>query len=178
MDNPLTLALILIALGLVLLIAEVFLPTGGVLFVASVVLIVGGIVLVFYFGDTYTGFLTLLGVFVITPVVTGLAFDLWRKSPLSRQLILPGADADDATVATMPVNLELEQLRGRLGRAVSPLRPSGVVDFDGRRIDALTEGIMVEPGTWVRCIDVRAGRVLVRPTEPPQLTDLENLKLT
>jgi membrane-bound serine protease (ClpP class) len=178
MDNPLTLALILIVLGLVLLIAEVFLPSGGVLFVASVVLIVGGIAVVFYFGDTYTGFLTLLGVFVVTPIVAGLAFHIWRKSPLSRQLILQGAEEDDATVATMPVNLELEQLRGRFGRAVSPLRPSGVVDFDGRRIDALTEGIMVEPGTWVRCIDVRAGHVLVRPMDPPQLNDLENLKIT
>ena len=73
----------------------------------------------------------------------------------------------------MPVNLELEQYRGRIGRAISALRPSGVVDFDGRRVDVITEGMMVEPGQWVRCIDVRTGRVLVRPVEKANLGDLE-----
>jgi hypothetical protein len=33
---------------------------------------------------------------------------------------------------------------------------------------------MIEPGQWVRCIDVRAGKVIVRPVErPPDLGDLE-----
>jgi hypothetical protein len=33
--------------------------------------------------------------------------------------------------------------------------------------------MMVEPGQWVRCIDVRAGRVVVRAVERPDLGDLE-----
>ncbi len=83
------------------------------------------------------------------------------------------APPEDATVASMPVNQELEQLKGRIGRALSALRPAGVVDFDGRRIDTVTEGMMVDPGQWVRCIDVRAGRVVVRPVEKPDIGDLE-----
>ena len=74
----------------------------------------------------------------------------------------------------MPVNLELEALRGRYGRAASDLRPSGVVDFDGKRIDAISEGVMVQVGAWVRCIDVKAGRVLVRQVDKPDLGDLES----
>ena len=81
--------------------------------------------------------------------------------------------ADDDTFATMPVNQELEVLRGRFGKAISSLRPAGVVDFDGRRVDTLTEGMMVEPGQWVRCVDVRAGKVIVRPAERPSISDLE-----
>jgi membrane-bound serine protease (ClpP class) len=53
------------------------------------------------------------------------------------------------------------------------LRPSGVVDFDGKRIDVITEGMMVAVGGWVRCVDVRAGKVVVRPSEAPNLKDLE-----
>ena len=60
-----------------------------------------------------------------------------------------------------------------IGRTLSALRPAGVVDFDGRRVDTLTEGMMVDPGTMVRCIDVRAGKVVVRPIEKPDLGDLE-----
>ena len=58
----------------------------------------------------------------------------------------------------MPVNLELERLRGRVGRALSDLRPSGVCDFDGWRVDTITEGMMVEAGQSVRCVDVRGGQ--------------------
>jgi membrane-bound serine protease (ClpP class) len=77
----------------------------------------------------------------------------------------------------MPVNLELEQLRGRYGRALSDLRPSGVCDFDGWRVDTITEGMMVEAGQWVRCVDVRAGKVVVRPADKPTPDDLENVQL-
>jgi membrane-bound serine protease (ClpP class) len=83
------------------------------------------------------------------------------------------APPEDATMAALPVNQELEHLKGRIGRALSALRPAGVVDFDGRRIDTITEGMMVEPGQLVRCIDVRAGKVVVRPIEKPDLGDLE-----
>ena len=38
----------------------------------------------------------------------------------------------------------------------------------------LRASIPVEPGTWVRCIDVKAGRVLVRPVDKPDLGELEN----
>ena len=68
---------------------------------------------------------------------------------------------------------ELEELRGRFGRTLSALRPSGVTDFDGRRVDTITEGMMVEPGQWVRCVDVRAGKVIVRPADKPDLGGLE-----
>jgi membrane-bound serine protease (ClpP class) len=45
--------------------------------------------------------------------------------------------------------------------------------FDGKRVDVMTEGMMVADGEWVRCVDVRAGKVIVRPTEAPKLSDLE-----
>lgn len=170
----LTVALALIGGGLLLLIAELFLPTGGILAAISVALIVIGITVPFFYGDPASGLLTLLGVCVVVPIVVSVMMNLAPRTPLVRRMIREGPVADDDTVASMPVIVELEQLRGRLGRAVSPLRPSGVVDFDGRRIDTLTEGMMVEPGTWVRCIDVKAGRVLVRPVDKPDLGDLEN----
>jgi len=92
---------------------------------------------------------------------------------MGRRFFLHGPD-EDSTLASMPVNLELEQLRGRVGRTLSPLRPAGVVDFDGRRIDTITEGMMVEPGQWVRCVDVKAGKVIVRPVDKPDLGRLES----
>ncbi len=171
MDN-LTLAYVLIVVGLLLLAAELFLTTGGLLFVLSVAALVVGVALTFFYGDSSTGLLTLVGVFIALPIVAGTALYFWPRTPMGRRMFQLGPD-EDATVATMPVNMELEQLRGRFGRAVSALRPAGVADFDGRRIDVITEGMMVEPGAYVRCIDVKAGKVLVRPMDRPKLEDLE-----
>ncbi len=168
----LVLAFLLILIGLLLLTAELFLPS-GLFFVLAVCAIVGGVVMTFL-NDTYTGWLTLVLVFVVVPVLGGFLFHYWPRTPMGRRLFLTGTD-EDATLASMPVNVELEQLRGRLGRAVSPLRPSGIVEFDGRRIDTITEGMMVDAGEWVRCIDVKAGKVIVRHVTRPDLTDLETM---
>jgi membrane-bound serine protease (ClpP class) len=171
-SSYLSLGLALVGIGFLLLLAELFLPTGGVLMVLSGAGIAIGVAMTF-FHDTTAGLVTLAGVFVALPVVAGLFFYLWPKTPMGRRFFLTAA-TEDATVAAMPVNQELEQLKGRIGRALSALRPAGVVDFDGRRVDTITEGMMVEPGQTVRCIDVRAGRVVVRPVDKPDLGGLEN----
>jgi membrane-bound serine protease (ClpP class) len=172
MDSSfLTLGVVLIGLGFVLLAAELFLPTGGVLMMLSGASIAVGVALTFFY-NTAAGVWTLLGVFVAVPIVGGVLFRLWPRTPLGKQFILT-APPEDATVAALPVHQELEQLKGRIGRTLSALRPAGVVDFDGRRVDTITEGMMVDPGQLVRCIDVRAGRVIVRPVEKPNLGDLE-----
>jgi membrane-bound serine protease (ClpP class) len=175
MDN-LTLAYVLIGLGLALLLAELFLPTGGVLFVLSVGALVVGVAMTFSY-DQSTGVVTLIAVFVAIPLLGAIAFHYWPKTPLGKRFFLSGPD-QDATVASMPVNLELEQLRGRYGRSISALRPAGVTEFDGRRVDTMSEGPLIEPGQWVRCIDVKAGRVIVRQIEkPPDLAAFDTTAL-
>jgi membrane-bound serine protease (ClpP class) len=157
--------------------AELFVPTSGILFALAMCGLLGGVVMVFlYSTDPFLGWITLLGLIVAVPSAGRLLLALWPRTAVGRSLQLQGPD-EDATIASMPVNVELEQLRGKIGRALSALRPGGVVDFEGKRIDTVTEGMMVEPGEWVRCIDVRAGRVVVRPVPKPDLDKLENLEL-
>ncbi|OAI54511.1 hypothetical protein AYO44_14815 [Planctomycetaceae bacterium SCGC AG-212-F19] len=177
MDQTLALALMLIAAGLVLLLGDLFLYSGFIAVVA-LVLIGIGVVLPFYYGQTSTGIFTLVGVVIVVPAMVYAMLQYTSRTSAGRRFVLRAEPDDDVTVANMPVIAELEQLRGRVGKAVSPLRPSGTVDFDGRRIDVLTESIMVAEGTWVRCIDVKAGRVVVRPIDQPNLTDLENADFT
>jgi membrane-bound serine protease (ClpP class) len=168
---------ILIALGLLLLIAELFIPTGGVLFVLSVASLVVGVGMTYYINPAAFVF-TLVGVIVGGGVLFGAAFYYWPKTKVGKRFFLASPD-EDATLASTPVNQELEQLRGHYGKTLSDLRPAGVTDFNGRRVDTITEGIMIGAGQWVRCIDVQAGKVVVRPVEkPPDLGDLEPHDLT
>jgi membrane-bound serine protease (ClpP class) len=172
-SSVLALSLTLIGTGILVLLADFFVPSGGILSALGLVAVLLGVGLPFYYGDSSTGMYTLVGTAIVLPALLGLMFHYWPKTPMGRRLFQTGSE-EDATIASMPVIAELEMLRGRVGRAVSPLRPSGVADFEGRRIDVLTEGLMVEEGTWVRCIDVKVGKVIVRPIDEPKLSDLEN----
>jgi membrane-bound ClpP family serine protease len=140
--DTLTLAYGLIAVGLVLMAGELLIPTHGMLFALGFGAEIIGVALTFRYGLS-TGVVTLLVVVVVVPLVGGVLLRLWPKTPLGKRLFLPGPD-DDETVANMPVNLELERLRGRYGRALSALRPCGLVDFDGKRVDTMTSGEMIE----------------------------------
>jgi membrane-bound serine protease (ClpP class) len=170
--TTLMLAYMLIAAGLVLMAAELFLPTHGILFGLGLAGEMVGVILAFGAGFS-TGVTTLAVVVVVVPLVAAVALYIWPRTPMGRRLVLHAPD-DDAAVANMPATLELERLRGKFGRTVSALRPCGVVVFDGRRVDTMTEGEMIDPERWVRCVDVRGGRVIVRQVDaPPDLGEMD-----
>jgi membrane-bound serine protease (ClpP class) len=58
--------------------------------------------------------------------------------------------------------LTLHHLIGQFGRALTPLRPSGVVDFEGRRLDGLAEEGLIPAGTLVKAISIRGNQLVVR----------------
>ena len=54
---------------------------------------------------------------------------------------------------------------GAEGVAVTALKPVGTVDFDGRRVQAISEGGFILAGTRVRVVRVEGSNVFVRVTE-------------
>lgn len=52
-------------------------------------------------------------------------------------------------------------LLGQTGTAVTLLRPAGTADFGPDRIDVVTDGDFIEPGTPIRVIAVEGARVVV-----------------
>ncbi len=172
----LPLAFVLILVGLLLLAAELFLFTHGVLAMIGLGATIVGAVMVFG-RDPYLGTATFLALVVAVPLCGRALLNYWPKSAIGRRFILQ-PPREQTTIAGTPEALELEQLRGRHGKTISPLRPAGVVDFDGRRIDAMSEGTLIEAGQWVKCIDVQTNTVVVRATDgPPGATNLEEMKL-
>jgi membrane-bound serine protease (ClpP class) len=158
----LTLSLILFAVGLVLLVAEIFLPSGGILVVISLLAFAAGVGIILSQGTTLEAVIAIAALSIGLPTAFYFIVAAWRRMAIG--MVPP----DTATApSTMPAVLELETLKNRVGKTVSPMRPSGIVDFGNKRVDALTEGEMLEAGVWVRCIDVKPGRVIVRKLEVP-----------
>jgi len=173
MTDYLTLAFVLFGFGIVLFLAEYFAPTGGFLIVAGLLLCMAGVGVVAYYGDTQETVAAMVILCVGVPLGgTGMVYAWGRKMALRAD---PGDEPGGESTAGVPGLMpDLEHLRGRIGRTTSPLRPSGTVDFDGRRVDAMTEGVMLDANVWVKCVDVRAGTPIVRRVPKPRdLTDLD-----
>ncbi len=169
MITYLMLALLLVVAGLCLFLAEYFFSTGGFLIVGGVLCFVGAVGIIGAYGSTAELAAAVVAVALGVPLLTMAGVYAWKKAFGSP----PTADAE-ATIAEMPELVELKALKGRVGKTISPMRPSGMVDFDGRKVDALTEGGMLDSDVWVSCVDVKPGKVIVRrvetPTAPPSNT--------
>ena len=159
--------LLLLAFGLILLISEVFIPSGGLIGLLAVGCV--GLSLWKAFQHSYDlGLKFLLADFVLLPMAGVLAVYLWPRTPLARRVFLRPPDPEEMDVSHS--DQRIDHLIGQYGRALTPLRPSGMVDFDGRRLDGLAEEGLIPSGALVRAVRVRAGQLVVR-TEPDQTLD-------
>jgi len=172
--EPLIWAALLLLLGLTLVLLEVFVPTGGLLGFLSLTAILVGIGLAFRQNAAY-GFGFLLVAAVAVPTALGFAFRFLPRTPIGRRILPTVPTSKDV----LPDNEERRALRGlvgKLGQAKSMMLPSGAVVVEGRTIDAVSEGMPIEPGQLIRVIEVRGTRVVVRPVEageekPPPASD-------
>ena len=79
----------------------------------------------------------LLAEVVLIPAAMAYAIHLWPRTPLAKRIFLKPPEPDE--VNTDHERPRLDHLIGQFGRALTPLRPSGTVDFEGRRIDAMAD---------------------------------------
>ena len=164
----LTLGLTLLVAGFLLVLADLFIAS-GILLVLAVGSIGVGLVFLFKY-DSLAGIYGLVGIALAIPAFGYLLVRLLPSTPLGKM----GRQAQEQIAEGVPHHLELQNLKGHLGRAMTALRPAGMVEFGGRRVDCLTEGMMIDAGQMVRCIDVQGANVIVRLVVDSPSVDLES----
>ena len=159
--DPTLWAALLLLLGIVLAVVEMFVPSGGILGFLCLASVTTSIVLAFYLGGPQTGFSFVIAAGVALPTVIGLGFKFWPQTKMGKRLLL-----DIPTEAEVkPDDHGLKALLGKVGRAKTLMLLSGSIEIEGKTIDAVSEGMAIEKGELVRVIDVRANRVIVRPAD-------------
>lgn len=160
--------MLLLGLGVVAVAVEVFLLPGhgaaGLLGAALVLVAMIAALL----GPTPTGadILQALATIAASVLVVGVVAYAWlRHLPSSGRfaglLHLSSAGAAAGYISAPPRN----DLIGAEGVATTDLRPSGTIDVQGEKIDAVTEGEYVRAGTRVKVVRAESYRHIVRAVD-------------
>lgn len=167
--DPLLWGLLLLAAGILLLIAEFFLPSGGALAVASAACMIAALVVPFFAaeGSWWRASVVLLVALVGVPITLRATIDLWPRSAFGRLLLIDLPKKPDDVLPEDAV--ALRSLVGSVGIAKSPMRPSGTVSIGGAYYHALSEGMPIEKGEWVKTVAVRMRQLIVVPAREADL---------
>ena len=149
-----TLAIILLGVGLALVIAEVLFPSFGVLAVLATSVIVASIVVAFRDG---VGGEFLVATAILVPVVIMVGLRVFPKSPMGKHMVIEGLSFE-SRVAFDERDLAL---LGKPGVVETTLRPAGTARIDGRRVDVVSRGEVIEPGSAIVVHEVEGNRVVV-----------------
>ncbi len=154
-------SLLLLIVGVVLILVEVFIPGFGIFGVLGAVGIVASIILASGQSMQYV----LLAVLIAIAVTIGgsyLFIRIFGYRGFFKKIILSDSTKTELGYVS---NATRNELIGVEGKAVTPLRPSGIADFGDERMDVVTEGGFLPAGTEVKIVKTNGSRVVVRASK-------------
>jgi membrane-bound serine protease (ClpP class) len=160
--------LLLALVGVVLLVAELlFLPGFGIAGVLGILALLAGLVLSMLGPGSTAQFIMLVGGRVVFALLFAMAASLvllrfMTHLPFGRRMILDTGLAAAKGYASAPES-DLRWL-GKRGVAHSMLRPAGIADIEGQRVDVVSNGEMIDAGQPIEVIRVDGNRVVVKQT--------------
>lgn len=160
--NPAIWVVALFLLGLVVLVAEVFVPSGGVLGFVSLSAFLASIWIAFSTFGVGVGAATLGLAIVLVPVALGFAFRIFPDTPLGRRVLPPPPEPEDV-VPDIGRRRRARDLVGARGRAESELLPWGRVVVRGESLEAMSDGGPIDVGTEIDVVGVQGAALVVRP---------------
>ena len=162
--------IVVFLVGVLLLFAEVFVTPGfGVAGITGIIMVIaslmaaliGNVGLAFPSGGQITQAAATLATALVLLVVLAVSLGRYlpRSSRLGGLILSPELSSSEGyTSAETDISLI-----GQTGKTVTGLRPSGVAELDGRRVDVIAQGTFINEGTVVEVVDVRGVLVEVRP---------------
>lgn len=149
-----------IGVGLLLVFFEVLVP-GGVLGVLAFASFVTAAVLVgSETGNAFYGILTLLGIAVAVVILVILQLKLMGRGPWRKSFYLEAASSGKSQDPVAG-----KEVIGQQGITVTKLTPSGVIEIEGKRIDAFSQSGFLEKGVAVTVEKIESFHVVVRKME-------------
>lgn len=159
-------AVVLLAVGFMLILAEVFFVSFGVLGLTSAACFILSFYLAYDAGGPWVLAVFIVVAVVLIPLVLSMAFRLMPKTRWGKKLVRDNPKYEEVTSTGVPP--VLSTLVGKHGVTVTRCRPAGMADIDGHRVDVVAEGMMIEVNRPVEVVRVEGVRVVVRREGEPQ----------
>lgn len=156
MNSQLILPLILQALGLGVVVAEIMLPSGGLLSLAAAGLFGYSLYYVFANVSAGAGMAFIVADIIILPIVGIIGLKMLARSPMALRSSLSRKSG------VVSYDEKLSEYLGKEGVALTDLRPSGTIRINGNRIDVVSRGDYIDKGEAVIVIKVEGSRVVVK----------------
>ena len=145
-----------------LIVAEVFVPSGGLISILALGCLIAGIAVFFHY-SAVAGWAGVGIAVVMIPAVLIIAYKIFPKTRFGKSVTLnpPQRQQGDA----VPDTARLKELLGQVGVVLTPLRPVGMCDFSGRRVECVAESGYVDKDKKVKVIHVEGTQLTVRVIE-------------
>ncbi len=159
--------ILLFAVGVVLIIVEIFvIPGFGIFGIAGIILMIAGLFmgLVSDFPLVETDLLSvaiiqLAGSFILSGIAVYFLAKVLPKTAIWNNLILSkGIRAKSGYTS----NEEFKKLIGLQGEALTDLRPSGTAKFEGKRYDVVTQGDYIVKGSKIVVLEEEGSKIVVK----------------
>ncbi|MFC1738092.1 NfeD family protein [Planctomycetota bacterium] len=145
-----------------LLLAEVFVPSGGIISICALCCLIGGLMIFFHRNST-AGWVGIVVAIVMIPSVLVIAYKIFPKTRFGKAVTLPPPKRQQGD-AIADTN-QLKELLGEVGTVLTPLRPVGMGEFSGRKVECVAESGYVDKGKKVKVIRVQSTQLTVRVIE-------------
>lgn len=155
-------AIILFLLCAALLVAEVFVPSFGLITLFALACLAGGLAIFFNISPT-AGWTGVVVAVIMVPATLVFAYKIFPKTSFGKTVTLDGPKKIRGEGVP-----DAEQLKGLLGKqaaVISPLRPVGMCDFEGTKLECVAESGYIEKGKTVVVIKVEGTQLTVRQIE-------------
>jgi membrane-bound ClpP family serine protease len=156
----LLLAVFLYIVSAALIVAEVFLPSAGIITICSILCLAGGISIFFAQGGPAMGIFGIVIGIVMFPVVFIASYRILPKTRFGKSVTLAPPERQQG--GGIPDAERLRKLMGVTATVVTPLRPVGMCDFSGEKIECVAESGYVEKGKTVQVIAITGTQLTVR----------------
>lgn len=160
--------IICFVLGLLFLVIEMFTPGVGVPGALGILCLVAVIVMQLGWGSqTVALYITAIALLIIILAIILVVRSL-QRGKLSRSFLVLN-DSIEATSTDITPD-SATSLVGSIGLAITTLRPTGIAEINGKRLDVMTTGTFVQKGQPVRVTNVEGLHILVEATEAAPAT--------
>ena len=152
--------IICFVVGIGLLILEAFMPGFGAPGITGVILEVITLVMTWFEHGPVATLAMLLIVLLVLAIAISTSLRSITKGRLSKSsLVHSETESNEDGYRSIE---DLGVFMDKEGIATSVLRPTGIADFDGVRLNVSSEGDYIPAGTKVRIIKVEGAKILVK----------------